>query len=81
MPHSKPPESDTIPGAWQSTGRTRFIVGWLGFVRMELEETSLQLLAEPGPGHAIGISDKVTRWRRARRGDLITLAIPSAFRP
>ena len=74
------PPSDLIPGTWQTTGRARLRSTWLGFLRLELEETSLQLIAKPGLGRAIGMAGTVTRWRRARRGDLVTLAIPSAFR-
>jgi hypothetical protein len=68
-----PREPDTLTGSWQPTGRTRLRSSWFGLLIVEVEQSAMVMVAAPRNGSALGTWKHATRWRRARRGHLVTL--------
>lgn len=68
-----PHEPATLTGSWQPTGQTRLRSGWFGLLVIEVEQTAMVQVAPRQHGHALGTWRQATRWRRARRGHVVTL--------
>jgi len=67
-----PDEPIKLSGEWQATGRTRLRSAWLGVLVVEIEQSAMVETGKPN-GRATGTWQEVKRWRRARRGHIVTL--------
>jgi hypothetical protein len=71
--YSAPPfEPVKLTGQWQATGRTRLRSAWLGILLVEIEQSAMVETGKAN-GRAAGTWQEVKRWRRARRGHIVTL--------
>lgn len=73
-------EPAKLTGEWQATGRTRLRSGWFGLLVVEVEQSAMVQTGLRQNGHALGAWQEVKRWRRARRGHLITVGVGDILR-
>jgi hypothetical protein len=71
-------EPARLTGEWQATGRTRLRSAWFGLLVVELEQSAMvKRFSQYGGAYHW---QEVKRWRRARRGHLITVGIGDILR-
>lgn len=75
--HNEPAK---LTGEWQATGRSRLRSAWFGLLVVEAEQSAMVQTSPAKRGDALGRWQEVKRWRRAKRGHLITVGIGDILR-